>query len=95
MADLIAALTDGSRVNASLAARVAGVDPASPELQTAAVGMANAQTADQRRAAVQTAMRAVTAHALKTAPGSWPVTLPADPLAGRLGEALTPSRTPR
>jgi hypothetical protein len=95
MADLIAALTDGSRVNASLAARVAGVDPASPELQTAAVGMANAQTADQRRAAVQTAMRAVTAHALKTAPGSWPVTLPADPLAGRLGDALTPSRTPR
>jgi hypothetical protein len=95
IAELIAALTDGSRVDASLAARVAGVDPGSPDLQKAAVGVADAQTADQRREAVQTALRAVTAHALKTVPGSWPVTLPVDPLAGRLGEALAPSRTPR
>ena len=95
MAELMTALTDGSRLDASLAARVAGIDPASAELQKAAVGMANAHTADQRREAVRTGMRAVTAHALKTTPGSWPVTLPADPLAGRLGEALASKRPPR
>jgi hypothetical protein len=94
MGELMAAAADDSRIDASLAARVATVDAQSPELQKAAVGMATAATPDQRRAAVDAAMRALTAHVLKTRPGSWPVVLPADPLAGRLGEAL-PTTRPR
>lgn len=95
MGELVAASQDPSGINASLAARVAAVDPGSAELQRTAVAIANAQTPDQQREAVHNAMRALTAHALKTLPGSWPVVLPADPLAGRLGDALTPSRAPR
>ena len=88
MDDLIAALSDGSRIDAGLAARVAAVEAGSPDLQKAAVGIATAPTPEQRRAAVETAMLALTAHALKTRAGSWPVALPADPLAGRLADAL-------
>jgi hypothetical protein len=95
MSELVAVSQDPSRVDASLAAHVAAVEPGSAELQKAAVAIANAQTPDQQREAVHNAMRALTAHALRTLPGSWPVALPADPLAGRLGDALTPSRTPR
>jgi hypothetical protein len=95
MGELVAASHDPSRVNASLAAHVAAVEPGSAELQETAVGVANAQTPDQQREAVHNAMRALTAHALKTLPGSWPVVWPADPLAGLLGDALTPSRTRR
>ncbi len=88
MDDLIAALADGSRIDAVLAARVAAVEAGSPDLQKAAVGIATAPTPEQRRAAVETAMLALTAHALKARAGSWPVALPADPLAGRLADAL-------
>ena len=95
MGELVAALQNPSRINASLAARMAAVDPGSAELQQSAVAIANAQTPEQQREAVHNAMRALTAHALKTLPGSWPVALPADPLAGRLGDALTSSRAPR
>jgi hypothetical protein len=95
MGELVAASQDRSRINASLAARVAAVDAGSVELQKTAVAIASAHTADQQREALHNAMRALTAHALKTLPASWPVALPADPLAGRLGEALTSSRVPR
>ncbi len=93
--ELVAASQDRSRINASLAARVAAVDAGSAELQKTAVAIASAQTDDQQREALHNAMRAVTAHALKTLPAAWPVALPADPLAGRLGEALASSRVPR
>ena len=89
MRDLIAALSDPSQANASLAARVAAVEPDSPALQKAAVAIANAQSADERAGAVRAAMQAVTAHAIATLPGSSAVHLPGDPLAGRLREAMT------
>ena len=88
MRDLMAALRDPAAVNASLAARVGAVDPASPELQQAAIAIANAQSAEQRRQAVQAAMTALTSTALKTLPGSVGIAMPSDPLAGRLGDAL-------
>ena len=89
MRDLIAALSDPSQANASLAARVAAVEPDSPALQKAAVAIANAQSADERAGAVRAAMQAVTTHAIATLPGSSAVHLPGDPLAGRLREAMT------
>lgn len=92
MTELIAASADRSRATASLAARVAAVDPALPALQSAAVAIASARSVDERRAAVQQAMQALTTHALATLPASSSVTLPRDPLAGRLSEALRPRR---
>ena len=88
MRDLLAAVNDPTAVNASLAARVAAVAPASADLQKAAVAIANAQTAEQQREAVQAAMAALTAHALSTLPGSTAVAIPADPLAGALRESM-------
>jgi hypothetical protein len=90
MRELMAAAGDPTRANASLAARVAAVQPGHAPLQQAAVAIANAQSDAQRRDAVQAAMQALTSYALTTLPGSAPVFLPADPLAGRLGEAMRP-----
>ena len=92
MRDLIAALADRSRITPSLAARVAAVEPASPELQSAAVAIANAASADDQRHTVQAAMEVLTKYALTTLPGSTPVSLPTDPLAGRLGDAMARPR---
>ena len=86
MRALVSAAAGTSAVDASLVARVAAIDPASPDLQKAAVGIATARSLDERSVAVQTAMQAVTAHALKTLPAAAVVTLPADPLAGRLAD---------
>ncbi len=88
MRELMAAMVDPSLVNAALAARVAGVDPNAAALQKAAVELAAAQSADERRGAVRSTMQVLTAHALTTLPGSSPVSVPADPLAGRLADAL-------
>jgi hypothetical protein len=88
MRDLIAAATDPSLITASLAARVAAVEPSQAALQQAAVAIANAQSAPEQRDAVQNAMQALTAYALTTLPGSLPIAIPSDPLAGRLGEAI-------
>lgn len=85
MQALIDASADPSQVNGSLAARVAAVDPESAALQKAAVTVANAQSSNEKREAVRAAMQAVTSHALSVLPGSSPLTVPADPLAGRLG----------
>jgi hypothetical protein len=86
MRELVSAAAGTSAVDASLAARVAAIDPASPDLQKAAVGIATARSLDERSVAMQTAMQAVTAQALKTLPAAAVVTLPADPLAGRLAD---------
>jgi hypothetical protein len=88
MRDLAAAAVSGGRVDASLATRIAALDPASVDLQKAAVRIAAAGTADARREAVQFAMQAVTAHALGSMPPSTPIGLGADPLAGRLADQL-------
>ena len=90
MRALVSAAAGTSAVDASLAARVAAIDPASPELQKAAVGIASARSAEERSGAIQTAMHAVTTHALNTLPAAAVVTMPADPLAGRLADSRKP-----
>ena len=86
MRELVSAAAGTLSVDASLAARVAAIDPASPELQKAAVGIATARSLDERSGAIQAAMQAVTAHALKTLPAAAVVAMPTDPLAGRLAD---------
>ncbi len=86
-------LAAGVAVNASLASRVAAIDPASPDLQRAAVGLASASTDAAKRSAVQDAMAALTRHALQRMPGASAVDLKSAPLAGALaGEISAPSR---
>lgn len=89
MRDLAAAATGALVIDATLAARVAAIDPQSAELQQAAVGVAAAASAEERRAAVLAAMDAVTAHALTVLPGAAPVYLKRDPLAGRLADEMS------
>ena len=86
MRELVSAAAGTTAVDASLAARVAAIDPASPDVQKAAVAIATARSLDERSVAIQTAMQAVTAHALNTLPAAAVVTMPADPLAGRLAD---------
>ena len=88
-------LASGATVNASLAARVAAVDPASPDLQKAAVALASATTDAARSTASQEAMSALTKHALQRMPGSSPVDLRAAPLAGSLTGELEQARRPQ
>ena len=85
---IMQALARGTGHGAELAARIAAVDPASAELQKAAVAVAAATTDSARREAGAAAMRAVTAHALRTLPSSTPVTVPANPLRGKLADEL-------
>ena len=86
MRELASAAARTPAVDASLAARVAAIDPSSPELQKAAVGIATARSLEERSGAIRAAMQAVTAHALKTLPAAAVVAMPADPLAGRLAD---------
>ena len=76
-------------VDATLAARVAALDPASAALQGAAVAIAAAGDDSRRREAARAAMGAVTAHALTALPSSTPMRIDVDPLAGRMTDALT------
>jgi hypothetical protein len=92
MRALVAAVAGTVAVDASLAARVAAIDPASAELQKAAVGIATARSLDERGAAIQAAMQAVTAHALKTLPAGAVVSMPSDPLAGRFADTRSVPR---
>ena len=78
---------------ASLAARIAAIDPSSKDLQDAAVSIARASTDSARLDAVQRAMQAVSAHALKSFPASAAVALGAHPLSGALADEL--ARRPR
>jgi hypothetical protein len=82
-------LASGAVVNASLAARVAAIDPSSPDLQKAAVALASATTDAARTAAAQEAMSALTRHALQRMPGSSAIDLHSAPLAGALADQLS------
>jgi len=95
MRALVAAAAGTTAIDASLAARVAAIEPASPELQKAAVGIATARSAEERAAAIHAAMQAVTTHALKTLPAAAVVPMPADPLAGRLADVTKASPSAR
>ncbi len=81
-------LAAGVPVDASLAAKVAAVDPASADLQKVAVALASATNDAARSAARQEAMAALTRHALQRMPGSMPVDLRSAPLAGTLAIEL-------
>jgi hypothetical protein len=88
-------LAAGAEVNATLAARVGAVDPASPDLQKAAVALASASTAAARAAASQDAMAALTRHALQAMPGGRAIDLATPPLAGALSAELSAVARPR
>ena len=88
MRDLAAATTGTAAVDSALAARIAAIDPASSDLQQAAVMVASASTEATRRTALESAMQAVSAHALATLPGSASVPLPGHSYDGRLGDQL-------
>ncbi len=92
MRDLSAAAEAGAGIDAAMAARVAAIDPASPELQSAAVAIASAETVDARIQAARSAMRAITLHALKNLPSSTALEFRSDPLAGALSDLLRRSR---
>jgi hypothetical protein len=81
-------LAAGTNLDAGLAARLAAVDPSSVELQNAAVALAAAKTDAARQAAAQSAMTALTKHALESLPASAAVGLRLDPLAGRLADEM-------
>jgi hypothetical protein len=94
MLDVAASAAAPPASTASLAARVAAVDPASADLQKAAVGIATAATDRERSEAAYAAMQALTAHA-RTRLGT-PVSpaLRLDPLAGYLADTIaTPERS--
>ncbi len=93
MRDLSVAAATGAGIDAATAARVATIDPASKELQEAAVAIASASTAEARIRAAQTAMQAITRHALKTLPSSTGLEFRSDPLAGAMSDEL--ARRPR
>lgn len=90
MQELASAAGSGANIDASLAARVTAIDPSSPELQKAAVAIAAASAPGDRRSAVQSAMQAVTAHALKTLPPASAIEVRRDALAGQLADELRP-----
>ena len=92
----LAAAANGGDVDATLAARVAALDPSESALQQAAVALASATTDAGRRAAVWGAMQAVTSHALKSLGSTAGLRLTIDPLAGRLAdEMVRPARGSR
>jgi len=88
MRELAAAATSHAALDASLAARVAAIDPASADLQRAAVALASASTDATRRTALESAMQAVSTHALAALPGSASVPLPDHSYDGRFGDQL-------
>lgn len=73
---LTAALNDGEPIDGALAARVAAVDPSSPDLQQAGVAVAASRDDRERQKAVVAAIQALTSYALKHMPGSMVVPLP-------------------
>ena len=95
MRELAAAWTTLTGVDAALAARLAALDPSSADIQKASVAIAAASNDEARRAAIGTAMRAVTAHALKSLPAATPMSLGGDGLAGRLADELATTRPRR
>ncbi|MEO7156711.1 MAG: hypothetical protein ABI039_04060 [Vicinamibacterales bacterium] len=95
MRELATAWTSLRNVDASLAARLTALDPASAALQKAALAIAAASGDDGRRDAIRTAMDAVTARALTSLSSSSAVGINADPLAGRLADELNAARRPR
>jgi hypothetical protein len=79
-------LAGRARIDAALAARLAAIDPDSPELRQAAVRLAAATTEADRETAVRDAMMALTNHVLRTTMPTAPAGIRLSPLAGRLAD---------
>jgi hypothetical protein len=88
MAELAGSLPAGAADDAGLAARVAALDPSSTALQAAAVGLASAATPAARREAAETAMQAISAHAMASLETPATLQIRIDPMAGHLADAL-------
>jgi len=88
MRELVSAAGGTARSDAALAARVAAIDPVALELQQAAVAIASARDANVRQEAITAAMRAITAHALRTLPATSAIGIRGDALAGSLADEL-------
>ena len=88
MRELVAVAAGTGNVDAAIAARVAAIDPASVDLQRAAVALASARDAQGRREASTGAMQAITAHALRTLPSTTAIDIRLDALAGSLADEL-------
>jgi hypothetical protein len=89
---LIKDLAAGATVDASLAARITAIDPSSLDLQKAAVALVAAETDASRKQAVESAMAALTTHALGLLNRSASVDLRTDSLAGPLATELARPR---
>lgn len=87
MRELASAFAGTNTQAAQLAAQLAGIDPSSPELQEAAVGIAQA-TADTRTVAIEKAMRILARRARAGLSSPADITLPTDALQGRLADEL-------
>jgi hypothetical protein len=88
MRELATASTMMTGIDASLAARLTALDPASADIQRAALAIASASNNEARRKALGDAMQAVTAHALATMAASSTVGISVDPLGGRIADEL-------
>lgn len=88
MTELADSIANRVTNGAGIAARVAGLDPESSALQSAAVGLATAATPEQYRLAAQVAMQAVSTQAQAALASPADVRWPADPLTGYLADAL-------
>ncbi len=91
MHDLAAADHTGAGLDASLAARIAALNPSESSLQQAAVALATATNDHTRREAVLRAMEAVTAHALRSLGSAESLRVVIDPLAGHLADEVVRS----
>jgi hypothetical protein len=89
---LMRTLAEGAQITASLAARVAALDPESSSLQKAAVALASATTDAAREDARQQAMGAIAAHALGAVPSTSSIDVRSSPLSGRQATVLSGSR---
>ncbi|MEO7135882.1 MAG: hypothetical protein ABI024_16875 [Vicinamibacterales bacterium] len=88
MRELVSAAAGTASVDAALAARVTAIDPSAVELQQAAVAIASAPDLKARQEAIAAAMRALTAHALRTLPAATAIGMRRDALAGGLAAEL-------
>jgi hypothetical protein len=88
MRDLAAAVSTDRGAAATLAARVAAIDPASSALQQAAVAIARANLPHARRDAIAGAMRELAAYAQAGLASPADVDAATDPLAGWMADAL-------
>lgn len=93
MADLMRALAAGARAPeaadvAQLAARLGSIAPADPDMQTAAVALGRASTAEQKTEAMRAAMQLLASRAARLLSPSASLTVPAEAVEGRFAAEI-------